>query len=84
MPPKNRLKATPEEEKEVKAIVDKALDQAIEVESAPTSIPLEQEAEPKTKPDLQCVFCGRWKSEFIQPGKELMGKWVCPNCVQLV
>jgi len=31
-----------------------------------------------------CVFCNKKSTDFAQLGKELAGKWICPDCVLLV
>jgi hypothetical protein len=64
-----RVKATPAEEAAVKQILQEKPKPVVKVEPV------------KVEPAKICVFCGAKSTNFLQPGKEYRGKWVCPECV---
>jgi hypothetical protein len=82
-----RKKALPEEEEEVNLgyhLRDRDADEAKAPEatvSVETRIAETSSAGVTTK---HCVFCNAKSTDFTQPGKDLRGKWICPECVVLV
>lgn len=78
--------------KEVEKEIEKILEKNVETEEAApvpeASVSVEAQVAQTTTLSgatvKHCVFCDVKRTDFVQPGKDLRGKWICPDCVLLV